>query len=197
MAESAWRLPRGPWLIGLGLLIGLGTAEGFSLFRWARTVGGGSTQVTQSVVVDRLQSVAKLVTTEAMLRDVLSYKNTFLGSTKTSLVVVTGKALVGIDLSHAPPVTIDETQKRITATLPHARLIGIEILQMETYDESRGLWNPFHPADRDSIYLLAREQLTTTARELAVLQHAEDGARRVVMGLFAGEGYAVEVSFGK
>jgi hypothetical protein len=67
---------------------------------------------------------------------------------------------------------------------------------MKTYDESRGLWNPFHPEDRDTIYLLARQRLAATAGDLGVLSHAEEGARKVLGGLFAGEGYQVTVRFG-
>lgn len=183
------------WLLLLGLLIGLGTATGFGISGLREVLGGGRTRIDQSVVVNRLQTVAKLVTTEAMLRDVVSYQNTFLGSTKRSLVIVTGKALVGFDLAHVPAVAIKPEEKVIALTLPHARLIGIEVLEMKTYDESRGLWNPFHPEDRDTIYLLARQRLAATAGDLGVLSHAEEGARKVLAGLFAADGYQVQVDF--
>jgi hypothetical protein len=71
----------------------------------------------------------------------------------------------------------------------------VDILELRTYDESRGIWNPFHPADRDTIYLLARRQLASAATDLAVLRYAEESARRFLVGLFAADGYAVEVSF--
>lgn len=187
---------RGLWLLLIGLLIGLGTASGFRLLRWTSALGTSHTRIEQSAVVDRLQSVAKLVTTEAMMRDVVVYQNTYLGSTKRSLVVVTGKALVGIDVSKPPRIDVDQSRRRIAIALPHARLIGIDILELKTYDESRGLWNPFHPADRDTIYQLARDQLAATSHELAVIQHAEDGARKVLTSLFAAEGYEVVVGFG-
>ena len=187
---------RGLWLLLLGLIIGLVAAAGLRLVPWTGTLGAGTTRIDQSTVVDRLQSVAKLVTTEAMMRDVVSYQNTFLGSTKRSLVVVTGKALVGVDLAKRPRIDVDQSRKRIAIALPHARLIAIDILELKTYDESRGLWNPFHPADRDTIYQLARDQLAATSHELAVIQHAEDGVRKVLSSLFAAEGYEVVVGFG-
>lgn len=182
--------------MGLGLLAGLGAATGLGLSEWRAALGGGRTRIDQTVVVDRLKTVAKLVTTEAMLRDVVSYQNTFFGSTKRSLVIVTGKALVGFDLAQTPGVEVHPADKTIALMLPHARLIGIEILEMKTYDESRGLWNPFHPEDRDTIYLLARQRLAATAGDLGVLAHAEEGARKVLAGLFAPDGYTVEVKFG-
>jgi hypothetical protein len=71
----------------------------------------------------------------------------------------------------------------------------VDIVELRTYDESRGLWNPFHPADRDTIFQLARRQLASAAADLAVIEHAEQSARQLLTGLFAPEGYSVEVAF--
>jgi hypothetical protein len=155
----------------------------------------GRTRVDQAAVIERLRSVASLVTTEAAVRDVVSYENTRLGSTKRSLVVVTGKALVGFNLEDRTQVVIDDTARRLHITLPHATLVAVDVTRLETYDERRGLWNPFHPADRDTIYLLARQRLASAARELDVVEHAEAGARNVLAALFASTGYTVEVEF--
>ncbi len=186
----------GFWLLRLTIVLGLGFVAGLTLghgrLPWT---GPGHTTIDQSVVVERLESAAKLITTEALVRDVVTYENTYLGSTKHSLVIVTGKALVGLDLKRPPEIRIAQGDRRITLVLPHARLLGVDILQLRTYDESRGLWNPFHPADRDTIFQLARDQLVMAARDLAVLEHAEQSARQLVASLFAPEGYSVEVRF--
>lgn len=155
----------------------------------------GRTAITHAAVVQRLTAVARLVTTEAMVRDVVTYQNTWLGSTKRSLVIVTGKAMVGLDLAPPPPVTIDPGARRIGIVLPRARLLGVDITELRTYDERRGIWNPFRPADRDTIYQLARRQLESAAADLEVLAHAEENARRFIEGLFAAEGYTVSVTF--
>jgi hypothetical protein len=69
------------------------------------------------------------------------------------------------------------------------------VTQMRTYDERSGLWNPFRPEDRDTIYHLAREQLIGAAGELGVTTHAEESARRLLGALIHIDGYTVEVSF--
>jgi hypothetical protein len=182
--------------VALALAVGLGIALGATLVPRAAMLGfRGHTTIDESVVVERLDAVAKLVTTEAMVRDVVTFENTTLGSTKRSLVIVTGKALVGLDLQKPPRIIIRQSDRHITLVLPHARLLGVDVVQLKTYDESRGLWNPFHPADRDTIFQLARRQLAATARDLAVIAHAEDSARRFLVGLFAAEGYSVEITF--
>jgi hypothetical protein len=180
-------------LAALALVLGLG--GGWVANRLIAGRAGGRTVVNQSMVVDRLESVAKLITTEAMVRDVVTYRNTWLGSTKRSLVIATGKVLVGLDLSTTPEIQIDPAAHRISMHLPAARLLAIDVVDLKTYDEQRGLWNPFHPADRDTIFLLARHQLARAAADLSVVEHAEASARDLLQRMFAEHGYAVEVTF--
>jgi hypothetical protein len=79
--------------------------------------------------------------------------------------------------------------------MPAGRLIGIDVLELKTYDERQGLWNPFQPADRDTIFQLAREQLELSAQDMGILAHAEESASHLMQTLFAADGYAVEVIF--
>ncbi|HEX5387749.1 MAG TPA: DUF4230 domain-containing protein [Gemmatimonadales bacterium] len=155
----------------------------------------GRTTISQSVVVERMRSVAKLLTSETTARDVVVYRNRWLGSTKRSLVVVTGTVLAGVDLDAGSEVRVDPAAHRVHIVLPHATVLAVDVTDLRTYDEQRGLWNPFHPADRDSIYQLARSQLATSARELGTLQHAEASARQLLTALIGTEGYGVDVTF--
>jgi hypothetical protein len=183
-------------LVATGLGLGLGVVLGAVLaFRAAPLLFPARTTINASMVIERLDAVAKLITTEAMVRDVITYQNTWLGSTKRSLVIVTGKTLVGLDLQTPPQVSIRQRDRHVTLVLPHARLLGVDITELRTYDERRGLWNPFHPSDRDTIYQLARRQLASAALDLAVVDHAEESARKFLAGLFAADGYTVEVRF--
>jgi hypothetical protein len=184
----------------LALLAAVLALAGLGLFwiaRAARTAfrDTGRTRITQGVVLERLRTVAKLVTTEVGLRDVVTYESTRLGSTKKALVVVTGKALVGFDLADRARVDLDPAARRVRVVLPRASLLAVDITDLRTYDEKRGLWNPFRPADRDTIFLLARAQLMHAARDLAVLEHAESGARQALAALLGADGYEVEVEF--
>jgi len=157
--------------------------------------GPGETTVTHGVVVEQTRAVAKLVSSETSVRDVVVYQNRRLGSTKRSLVVVTGKVLSGLDLDEGTRVDIDHSARRVTVLLPHAKVLGVEVTQMRTYDERNGLWNPFRPEDRDTIYQLARDQLVLAAGEMGVAAHAEESARRMLEALIDAEGYTVEIKF--
>ena len=126
------------------------------------------------------------------MRDVIVYENT--RPVHQALAGYQPQGPVGLDLQHPPRVNIDSA-KRISLGLPHARLVGVDIQDLKIYDESRGLWNPFRPADRDTIFQLARQHLVWAARDMAVVAHAEEGARQLLTGLFAQQGYSVDVVF--
>jgi len=151
------------------------------------------TRVTHDMVVSEMRAVAKLVSSEATVRDVVVYENTWYGSTKRSLVVVTGKVLAGIDLD-STDVQIDHKARRIILRIPPAKLMGVEVLDMKTYDESGGLWNPFRPSDRDAIQRQVHSQLVAAGQQLDILRHANDSAILLLRTLLAKDGYTVDVS---
>jgi hypothetical protein len=153
----------------------------------------GETRISNDVVVERIQSVAKLVSSETTVRDVVTYENTRFGSTKRSLVVVTGKVLAGIDLDKGTDVSIDQDARRISVTLPPAEILGAEILNLRTYDERAGLLNPFRPTDRDMILQQVRGQLLRAGRETGIIEHANRSAKAMLETLLATDGYTVDV----
>ena len=150
-------------------------------------------RITQQLVVDRLQTVAKLVASEMTLRDVVTYEQTHWGSTKRALLVVTGRVSAGIDLAQGSNVSIDSATRTITVTLPPAQVLGVDVLDVKTYDERAGLLNPFRPEDRDAIQRLVRAKLVTAARESGILVHADRSADRVLTELLAQDGYTVKI----
>jgi hypothetical protein len=157
-------------------------------------LGRGGTTVTHDLVVDRMRTVAKLVSSETTVRDVVVYQNTRYGSTKRTLVVATGRLLAGINLEPNPSVRIDSRSKSISIELPPAQLLGVELLDLKTYDERAGLWNPFTPADRDSVQRQVRAQLIKAGNETELLEHANRSAVELLRTMLAQDGYRVEVT---
>ena len=164
----------------------------------ARELLGGvanRTTISQEMVLEEVRAVAKLVSTEMTVRDVVTYRNTRYGSTKQALIVVTGKILAGIDLEQGAEVRIDSAQRRITITIPEAKVLAVDIVQLRTYDEQRGLWNPFQPADRDAIYGEVRRQLQRTAADIGIVARANESAARMLERMFSVDGFVAEVRF--
>jgi hypothetical protein len=156
--------------------------------------GRNETRITNDVVVQQIRAVAKLVSSEATVRDVIVYENTWYGSTKRSLVVVTGRLLAGIDLNDNPEVNIDHKERRIHVAIPGAKLIAVEITDMHTYDERGGLWNPFTREDREAIQRQARAQLTAAGTQMELVSHANESAKQLLAALLAKDGYTVDVT---
>lgn len=199
MANTRTSKERRPylWVIGGTVIVGFLSIIALTWLTSRFSLGqfNNNTTLTHSLVVERVQKVAKLVSSETTLRDVIVYEDTWYGSTKRSLVVVTGKVLAGIDLKGATPVEIDEKAKRITITLPQPGVLGIEITGMQTYDEQRGLWNPFNGTDRDVLFQRAREQLEKTSVELKITETAQQSARELLESMFTSNGYTVDIVF--
>ncbi len=157
------------------------------------TSPGRTPVVTHEIVVERLREVAKLVASELTLRDVITYEQTKLGSTKRTLLVATGRVSAGINLSRAQ-VNVDQTKKVIIVTLPPAEIISVDVTNVTTYDERAGLWNPFTTDDRDEIRRRIRAQLVTAAEQSGILAHADQGAEKALRDFLARDGYTVQIN---
>jgi hypothetical protein len=182
-------------LFPAGLLILLGVCFGIA----QRTLTPGwfrsrPPQITHDVVVEQLRNVAKLVSTEMTLRDVVIFEHTRFGSTKRALLVVTGKVLAGIDLQKGTDIKIDHPARKITITLPPAQVLAVDVINVRTYDESAGLLNPFTTADRDAMQRRVRMTLIGAGQQSGLLAHADRSARQMLQELFGRDGYTVEVT---
>lgn len=184
------------WLAVAAVLV-LVLAAGIGIVRRASDFGfllkPEPPRITHDLVVQQLQDVAKLVSTEMTIRDVVVYDASRYGFTKRALLVVTGKVGAGIDLGAATNVRIDQDARRIAITLPPARIMSVEVLDVRTYDERAGLFNPFRPEDRDAIQRQVRHQLYTAGEQSGLLAHADSSAARLLQQLLSRDGYTVEV----
>jgi hypothetical protein len=190
-------MPRGVMrlLFPAGLLILLGL--GFGIAQRALTPGwfrSQPPQITHDLVVEQLQDVAKLVSTEMTMRDVVVFQQTRYGMTKRALLVVTGKVLAGIDLKKGTDVKIDHAGRTITITLPPAEILAVDILKVDTYDERAGIFNPFTPDDRDTIQRRVRGTLIAAGQQSGLLMQANRSAQQMLQELLGRDGYRVEVS---
>jgi len=95
--------------------------------------------------------------------------------------------------SFGTDVRIDAATKRIIVALPPAQIMSVDVVNVRTYDERAGLWNPFRAEDRDAIQRRVRTQLLEAARQSGILEHADQSAARVLTELLSRDGYTVEI----
>lgn len=196
MNEKLNKASKSLWIL-IAVIVLLAIAAIFLLQRATRfpALISNQTNITHSLVVEKVQSVAKLVSSETTMRDVVVFEDTWYGSTKRSLVVVTGKLLAGINLERGADVKIDDAAKKINISLPNASVMAVDIVEMKTFDEQRGLWNSFQPADRDKIFKQARQQIEESGKQGKLLEHANRSAKQLLEAMFSRDGYTAEVSF--
>ena len=185
-----------PWAL-LSVIALLAIIASYFLQRAPRlpVLVNNQTNITHSLVIEKVQNVAKLVSSETTMRDVVVFEDTWYGSTKRSLVVVTGKLLAGINLERGSDVKIDDAAKKIKISLPDASIMAVDITEMKTYDEQRGLWNSFQPADRDKIFRQSRQQIEDAGKQGKLLEHANQSAKQLLETMFTRVGYTAEVTF--
>ena len=183
----------------LVVLVSLGALAAYG--RVQQLFGGGAAPptITHDLVVQQVRSVAKLVTSEATVRDVVVYEQTRYTATKRALLVVTGRVLAGMDLDSTAAgggadVRIDHAARRISVSLPPAELLAVEVVNVRTYDESAGLINPFRSADRDEIQRQVRLQLERAGNDSGLLAQADRSAVALLQSLLARDGYTVDVT---
>ena len=106
--------------------------------------------------------------------------------------MATGRISAGINLRRAE-VQIDSAARVVTVTLPPAEILSVEVLNVTTYDERSGLLNPFTADDRDLIQRRIRTQLTLTARQSGILEHADRSAGKALQDFLTLDGYTVDI----
>ena len=185
------RLLRGALAVAVIVLSIVVARVAVSSARWPWSAS--APRVTHEMVVSQIQNVAKLVSTELTLRDVVSYQQSKFGLQRRTLIVVTGKVLAGIDMKKNVQVKIDDRAKRITIELPRAEVLAVEVLSSRTYDETSALFFRFQPEDRDRMQAQIRTQIRAAGEQSGLLPQADRSARQLLESLLARDGYTVEV----
>ena len=103
-----------------GILFSL---AGYGVYRVICDRIGLSTSLTERVVVQRMEDVSKLVSSEFYARDVIDYRHTFLLSEKVILVIVDVHGFVGVDLKKSK-VKIDHANRHLFVEIPHSTVIA-------------------------------------------------------------------------
>lgn len=185
-------LPRAVAAAALVLLAVLAFRLAMPAIHW--TWRASPPRITHDVVVTHIQNVAKLVSTEITLRDVVTFEQSRFGLERKALLVVTGKVLAGIDLKKNVQVRIDDDAKRIMIELPRAEILAVDVLNTRTYDETSALFFRFKPEDRDRMQAQIRTQLRSAGEQSGLLSQADRSARQLLESLLAKDGYTVEVT---
>ncbi|KOP71722.1 hypothetical protein AMS60_20680 [Bacillus sp. FJAT-21945] len=171
----------------------------------------GSTHQSETVnIVEGIQELATLATAQAVVTTVIKEEDNklfnkeisvnFPGTKRTVLLIVPATVLAGVDLQSVTDenFVIDEENKEIKLTLPHAALIqdpSINMDKVQTYSEE-GLFRSEVKWDEGyDLAAKAQTEIIKEAENIGLLTKAEDSAVKVLSHFFQQLGYEARVEF--
>ena len=157
-----------PYVLGLlaTLILGIFVAKWWYADR-------RETRQEETVLLEQVKAVSKLVTTEGYFSEILSETDTklFYGfpSTKKVLIKVKAKVSAGFDLSNMK-IDADPTTKTLRlSNIPPPNIISIEP-EISFYDINNGVFNQFSPEDYSRLNKKAIEVIREQALKSAFMQ---------------------------
>ncbi|MFE8697769.1 DUF4230 domain-containing protein [Cytobacillus sp. FJAT-53684] len=171
----------------------------------------GSTYKSETVnIVEGVQELATLATAQAVVTTIIKEEDNKLfnkeisvnlpGTKRTVLLIVPATVLAGVDLQSITneSIIVDEENKEISLTIPHATFIQDPAIQMDkvqTYSEG-GLFRGEVKWD-EGFDLAAKAQngIMEEAADLDLLTKAEDHAVNVLNNFFSQLGYQAHIDF--
>jgi len=133
-------------------------------------------EVDQTVLLDHIEKVAKLITVEGHFSEVYRYKDYWKYDIsllrKQALIRVKAKVAIGYDLE-GMDVTVNESDKVVIMALPDsAQILSIEH-DLDYYDLSEGTFNSFTEADYNKLNADAKEYIRAKALSSDLISSAE------------------------
>lgn len=120
---------------------------------WVRETFGlvPEVRVNETVLHGQSAPVAELAVVERSMPLTYEWAHTWMGSTKTVRVRGVWRAKAGFDLYKPFIVTIDPATRRVSADLPEAEILSVELESGPTLQGEGGLWNRISEEDRNIV----------------------------------------------
>jgi Protein of unknown function (DUF4230) len=171
---------------------------GFGLWRFARGLRGGHTQINvdQPTVVRQIQQLQRLETVSYTMDKIISgehanaYLPKFLAGDRL-LLVVHGEVVGGINLAELQPGDVLVQGQKVSIHLPAAEVFSTRIDNAKTkvYSRDTGLFSSPDPNLESEVREEAEHQLQQSALQDGILKTAADNARSTIASILKGFGF--------
>lgn len=170
-------------IFGLGLFFGL---LSYRLYL-ARTSGGYS----GPALLTKVQTLSQFVTVKYTLEKVVEFDDVKWYGDSRVLLVARGVVKAGMDLSQIGPNDIQISGKKITLTLPRARITDVYLddHQTQILDHTTGAFRLYDKDLEQSARQRAVDELRLAASENGILKNAADMGQSQVKNLLYGLGF--------
>ncbi len=134
------------------------------------------TEESSTVLLEKIQTVAKLTTVEGSFSEIYDYKDywgyDFSPFRKKALVRTNAIVAVGYDLEKMVVTSLPDQQKIIIKNFPPPSILSIDH-DMDYYDITQGSFNSFSEADYNKINKKAKEAIREKAGSSNLFKAAE------------------------
>jgi len=165
--------------LGLILFFLLGLWVSKYVYHWADL----QKEETSEVLLERVQTVAKLITVEGYFSEVYDYKDYYGYNLslfrKKALIRVKAKVSVGYDLSQLEFKARPDEKIIIVNNLPDPEILSIDH-DLDYYDISEGVFNSFSPQDYTKLNQRAKQYIEERAKESELLQSAQHQGKQIL-----------------
>lgn len=169
---------------------------------WGTMVSAPKAEENTSVVVEKIEKVAKLITVETHLSEIYSYKDYYNYDwswlRKKALLRVNAKVSAGYDLKKLN-IKVDNKTKTIhIGPIPKVEILSVDH-SLDYFNIEEGVFNSFTPQDYNKINANAKEYIKKIAGQNEVLQQAaaqENTMVEMMATMAKGMGYTLKVETG-
>lgn len=129
-----------------------------------------------TVLIEKIQSVTKLVTIEGFFSEIYDYQDYYgydlTMFRKKALIRVKAKVSVGYDLEKIKITSLPESKTIIMSELPPPELLSLEH-DLDYYDIQEGMFNSFTKDDYNKLNANAKEFIRQKAQESKLFDQAQ------------------------
>ncbi len=147
------------------------------------TIGEVTVEEQSQVLMEKIKTVAKLVTVEGYFSEVYDYKDYWSYDIspfrKKALIRVKAKVSVGYDLTKMKIEAIPEQKLLIISDLPDPSIISIDH-DLDYYDITEGTFNTFSEKDYTMLNKNAKEKIRQTAISSDLFLAAEEQSNNML-----------------
>jgi len=182
-----------------GLVIIAVAAAVFFATSYYYTIGKVTAEEQSVVLMEKIKTVAKLVTVEGYFSEIYDYQDYWSYDIspfrKKALIRVKAKVSVGYDLTKMSIEAIPEKKLLIISDLPDPSIISIDH-DLDYYDITEGTFNTFSEKDYTMLNRNAKEKIRQAAVSSDLLLAAEEQSNKMLdLVKFMVEGAGWELQF--
>lgn len=165
------------------------TAEGFQqYFNFTPRV-----TVDQVIVFEQNVPIAELATVSRDLFLESNWSQTWLGSTKTIVLRGVYTAKAGFDLRESFSISIENNPLRVTALMPPAQLLSVELKDYHVVRDESGWWNKVSVADRENAVRQMQREARQQAETSGMIEESQRTVEERIREIVEKHGTSVEI----